>query len=422
MNIQIQNRRNGIYLLLILCLLAGLFTGRTFFFNIAYLFTGLMAIAYLWAWLAVRWISINRKTRTRRAQVGRTVSESFSVRNLSIIPKLWLEIRDQSNLPNHRASHIVPWMHGRATYRWSVETMCVARGQYRLGPISVISGDPFGFYISPRLIAATSTLIVYPMTVPIDKFELPAGLLSGGEAQRQRSHNVTTNAAGVRDYAYGDSFNRIHWRSSARKDRLIVKEFEIDPLVDIWIIPDFSRSSLAEVPGLKRTEGTSGYILPSEPGLPPSTEEYTVVTAASLAEYFVNLERAVGFAAYAPNREVHQPERGKRQITHIFETLAVARSLSDYTFAQMLTLETPYLTRGTTLILITSSLDPTWVTEAEILSRRGMRPMAVFIDPTSFENNRSSQEVRDRLHISRIPHLVIHRGENLASALSQRLS
>jgi hypothetical protein len=173
---------------------------------------------------------------------------------------------------------------------------------------------------------------------------------------------------------------------------------------------------------LKRTEGTSGYILPSEPGLPPSTEEYTVVTAASLAEYFVNLERAVGFAAYAPNREVHQPERGKRQITHIFETLAVARSLSDYTFAQMLTLETPYLTRGTTLILITSSLDPTWVTEAEILSRRGMRPMAVFIDPTSFENNRSSQEVRDRLHISRIPHLVIHRGENLASALSQRLS
>lgn len=419
MNIQIQNRRNGIYLLLILCLLAGLFTGRTFFFNIAYLFTGLMAIAYLWAWLAVRWIGISRKTRTRRAQVGRTVSESFTVRNLSWLPKLWLEVRDQSNLPNHKASHIVAWMRGRASYRWSVETLCVARGQYRLGPISIISGDPFGFYISPRLIAATSTLIVYPLTVPIDKFELPAGLLSGGEAQRQRSHTVTTNAAGVRDYAYGDSFNRIHWRSSARKDRLIVKEFEIDPLVDIWIIPDFSADALVEVPGLKRTE-TDGYILPSEPGIPPSTEEYTVVIAASLAEYFVNLERAVGFATYAAGREVHQPERGKRQITHIFETLAVARSLSRYSLSQVLTLETPYLTRGTTLILITSSLDARWVTEAEILSRRGMRPLCIFIDPASFESHASSQDIRDRLQISRIPHHVIHRGENLASALSQR--
>lgn len=421
MNTNIQNRRNGIYLLLILCLLAGLFTGRTFFFNIAYLFTGLMALAYVWAWLAVRWIGISRKTRTRRAQVGRTVSETFSVRNLSVIPKLWLEVNDQSNLPNHRASHIVAWLGGRKSYRWSVETVCIARGQYRLGPISVISGDPFGFYITPRLIAATSSLIVYPQTVPIDKFELPAGLLSGGEAQRQRSHNVTTNAAGVRDYAYGDSFNRIHWRTTARKDKLVVKEFEIDPLVDIWIMPDFSAGSLTEAPGLLRTEA-NGYILPTEPGIPPSTEEYTVVTAASLAEYFVNLERAVGFACYAPGREVHQPERGKRQITHIFETLAVARSLSTYSLGQMLRLETPYLTRGTTLILITSSLDPQWVTEAEIISRRGMRPMCVFIDPETFTTGISSQEIRDRLIVSRIPHIIIRNGDNLSSALSQRSS
>src|SRR5690606_31015882 len=98
-----------------------------------------------------------------------------------------------------------------------------------------------------------------------------AGLLSGGEAQRQRSHNVTTNAAGVRDYAYGDSFNRIHWRSTARKDKLVVKEFEIDPLVDIWIFPDFSAGALTEAEGLQRTE-PNGYILPSQPGIPSSTE------------------------------------------------------------------------------------------------------------------------------------------------------
>ena len=66
------------------------------------------------------------------------------------------------------------------------------------------------------------------------------GILPGGDALRRRTHYVTTNASGVRDYAPGDSYSRIHWRSTARRDRLIVKEFELDPLADIWIVPDMS--------------------------------------------------------------------------------------------------------------------------------------------------------------------------------------
>lgn len=416
---QNQNRRNGIYLLLIVCLLTGLFTGRAFFFNLAYLFGGLLFISYIWAWFAVRWIAIGRKTRTRRAQVGKSLSESFTIRNTSIIPRLWLEVRDHSDLPGHRASHVVPAMGARASYRWYVETPCQVRGEFRLGPISLTSGDPFGLYITPRLIPATSRVIVYPATVAINKFELPMGTLSGGEAQRQRSHYVTTNAAGVRDYAYGDSFNRIHWKSTARKDKLVVKEFELDPLVDIWIFTDFSASSLVEAPGLQRI-GQTGPVIPNGPGIPPSTEEYSVVIAASIAQYFINIERAVGFAGYTPNREIHQPERGNRQMTHIFETLAVARSFSPYSLGQMLTLETQYLTRGTTLIIITASLDQNWVTEAQILARRGIRPMCILIDPSSFGGQGSVNDMRARLQLARIPTIVIRRGDDLTAVLSQR--
>ena len=89
-------------------------------------------------------------------------------------------------------------------------------------------------------------IIVYPPTVPIHRFATPIGTLSGGEAVRRRAHFVTTNAAGVRDYQPGDSFNRIHWRSSARRDRLMVKEFELDPLADVWIFLDLSQGSLVE--------------------------------------------------------------------------------------------------------------------------------------------------------------------------------
>ncbi|MBE2270341.1 MAG: DUF58 domain-containing protein [Anaerolinea sp.] len=416
-----QNRRNSIYVLLIAVLLAGLFTGRAIFFNIAYLFGGLLIISLIWAWVSVRWISVGRRTRARRAQVGRNVEEVFVVQNRALLPKLWLEVRDHSELPGHRASHVVPALGIRGKYRWYVETPCLTRGEFRLGPITILSGDPFGFFISPRKLGATSKVVVYPAAVPIQRFQLPMGVLSGGEAQRQRAQYITTNAAGVREYVPGDSFNRIHWASTARKDRLMVKEFEIDPMVDIWLFVDFSRGSLVEEPTVQRINGT-GAVIPYGVGIPASTEEYAVVIAASLAQHFIEQERALGFAAYVPHREVYQPERGSRQLLHIFQTLAVARSLSPYSLGQMLTLETPYLTRGTTLVIVTASLDASWISEAQILSRKGIRPVCVLVDPSSFGSGTRSDDTRAMLRLGKIPSLVVRKGDDLTSALAQPLS
>ncbi|NWF68783.1 MAG: DUF58 domain-containing protein [Chloroflexi bacterium] len=413
------NRRNAVYLLLIFCLLTGVFTGRAFFFNLAYLFAGLLLISFLWAWVSVRWISISRRTRTRRAQVGRSMEESFAVHNTSLLPKLWLEVRDHSDLPGHRASQVVPTVMGRKKYRWDVSTPCLTRGEFRLGPITLLSGDPFGLFISPRRLGATSRIVVYPATVPVTHFEMPMGVLSGGEAQRKRANYITTNAAGVREYVPGDNFNRIHWRSSARRDELMVKEFEIDPLVDVWLLVDFSAAALVEDPSVQRI-GRTGPVIPMGVEIPPSTEEYNVVIAASLAQYFIEDERSVGFAAYTPHREIYDAERGPQQLSRILQTLAVARSFSPYTLAQTLSLETHFLTRGTTLVIITASLDSAWVAQAQVLGRKGIRPMCVLVDPASFGGQFSSEPLRAMLRSARIPSVLIQRGDDLTSALAQR--
>ena len=415
-----QDRRQAVYVLIILGLLTGLFTGRVFFFNFAYMLICVLVVSLAWSWMAVRWIGIQRVTRSSRAQVGQNLEEIFSVRNLSIFPKLWIEVYDHSSLPNHESSQVVPALGPRITHQWRVKTRCLSRGEFRLGPMTLTSGDPFGLFLVQRQVAATSRVIVYPATVRLPHVELPMGTLSGGEAQRRRTHYITTNAAGVRDYAPGDSFNRIHWRSTARKGRLIVKEFEIDPLVDIWLFADFSRSSLVEDATVKRVDGVGAVIPVGQAGIPPSTEEYVAVAAASLARHFIGLERTVGFAAYTPNREIHQPERGNRQLTRILESLAVARGLSNYTLGQMLTLETPYFTRGTTLCIVTSSLDQRWVLEAQILNRRGIRTLCVFVDPCTFGDGESSDTIRGMLRSANIPTLVIQRDADIAAALSQR--
>ena len=414
-----QNHRNPIYILISISLLLGLFTGRALFFNIAYLFVGIIIISYVWAWLSVRGISIGRKTRTRRSQVGKTFEESFSVRNTNFIPKLWLEVRDHSTLPDHRVSHIVPGLRWRITYQWDVSTPCLVRGEFRLGPLTIMSGDPFGLFSIPKRINANERIIVYPATVPLNKFQLPTGILSGGMAQRRISHNITTNASGIRDYVPGDSFNRIDWKGTARKNRILVKEFEIDPMVDIWLLIDFSRHSLIEEASVQRIGGM-GTIIPTGQRIPASTEEYAAVIGASLTQHFITIERSLGFAAYTPHREVLQPQRGTHQLSRIYQILATARSTSNYTLAQTLALETPHLVRGTTLVIVTASTDTLWVQEAQILSRRGIRPMCVFIDPRSFGGEKSSDEIRGRLKLAKIPTIYVRKDDDLSIALQQR--
>jgi len=49
----------------------------------------------------------------------------------------------------------------------------------------------------------------------------------------------------VRPYAPGDSFNRIHWRSTARLGEIQVKEFDLEQTADVWIFVDLE-STVAE--------------------------------------------------------------------------------------------------------------------------------------------------------------------------------
>ncbi|MBN8593636.1 MAG: DUF58 domain-containing protein [Anaerolineae bacterium] len=411
-----SNRRNAVYLLLITSLVIGLITGRSFFFNLAAIFSGLLFVTFWWSWYSVRWIRIERKTRARRAQVGRTVLEHFAIHNRTLIPKLWLEIRDHSTLPGHKASHVVPYLTAKRRYQWNTETMCLLRGEYKLGPLTIISGDPFGLFVVSRKLEAVSHILVYPQTVPITRIDLPIGILSGGDARRQRTFHVTTNAVGIRDYAPGDSFNRIHWPSSARKDQLLVKEFELDPLVDIWLFPDFSLTSLAESVELNRDEVT-GNIIPTNKEIPPSTEEYIVAIAASMAKCFIDSERSLGYSAYSPHREFMQPERGSRQLSRILQSLAMAHNTSNYSLSQMLSLEAHYFSRGTTLVIITASIDEAWITELQLLLRRGIRSMCVLVDPSSFVAGSSMERVSGLLRIARIPTIIIRQDDNLASVL-----
>ena len=407
---------------------------KNIFFNLAYLFGSLLVFSFLWAWLNLHWVRVTRQTRSRRSQVGKYAEERFTVENSGPLPKLWIEFRDRSELPGHLVSRVVNSLAGHRQRSWAVKTACFQRGHFILGPVTLYSGVPFGLFLMQRDISLMSYIVVYPPTFDLPGFSPPLGQLPGGDALRRRTHYITTNVAGVRDYVPGDSFNRIHWPSTARTDRLIVKEFELDPMADFWLFLDMEKwvhvgspqgpSPDLTVPPLLRVLREGSVRIE----LAPSTEEYAVAITASLAKHFLDRNRSVGLVTYSRGRkrEFAQTDRGERQLARLLGILAVAHADGIIPLAQVLVTETVHLTRDTTVIIVTSSISPDWVAAARHIVSRGVRAIAVVIDPDTFPHgesvradDRNALGVVANLVASRIPTYLVGCGDSLEVALSE---
>lgn len=345
-------------------LFAAFASGLPVLFHLAYVLVAIIVLCGFWAWSNAHWMQVKREVRTLRTQVGGVAEERFLVRNTSFIPKLWVEIKDLSTLPNHRVSQVFI-LPPRGSKLFTVSTICRRRGKYALGPCSVTTGDPFGIFRRSKLVEEKHTLLVYPATVDLPNFEIPVGELPGGYALRQRTHQVTPMASGVREYVPGDSLNRIHWLTSAKTGHLMTKEFELDPASDIWIVLDMEQRVQAGVDE-------------------DSTEEYAITVAASLAKHFLSQNRSVGVVACGASYEVVHSDRGTRQLLKILERLAIIRAEGRVPLAEIIAAEGVRFGCNTTVVAISPSVDESWARALNALKQHGVRTVAVVLEASTF--------------------------------------
>ncbi|MEO6457638.1 MAG: DUF58 domain-containing protein [Chloroflexia bacterium] len=418
--------------------ISALTVGSRLFFYLAYVLAAVLVSALIWSQVSRRGLAVRRIVQPSTAQVGQVIHESIEVRNLSWLRKLWIEVRDRSTLPGHQVGAVVT-LPGNKAKRWNVRTRCLRRGLYRLGPTLIQTGDPFGLFQTSRLFDTKGELIVYPATAPLSSFGLPASDLPGGTRTQRRAYHSTPNAAGIREYQAGDPTNRIHWPISARTQKLMVKEFELDPTADLWLVLDLqeevhvsaSESSIYETAG---TTGSRGESRLTDHGLPvrsttltetvavpldPTTEEYAVAVTASLASYFLEQGKSVGLIAWGQHKVTLPADRGGRQLVKMLRALAVLRAEGTVGLGELLTAESRQFSRQDTIVIVTPSLDESWVGALQVQLYKGITSVAVLVEPGTFGGEGNPMLLVSALSAIKVPSYLVKRDDSINSALGQ---
>ena len=325
---------------------------------------GLTGLAFIWTRQIALYVTTRRELRYGWMHVGDRLEERFTLVNDAWLPVLWAEVHDSSDLPGYKVGRIASCA-GFSTTRWTTDQVCTRRGLYTLGPWSLRTGDPFGFFTIVFDHDQIEAIVIYPPVVDLPEIRLPRGLVAGPSRARRQTIEATIDASHTRHYRPGDPLRTIHWPSTAHRGTLVVRDPDTEISGNLWIVIDLDRS-------VQAGEGEE------------STEEYGIILAASLADRTLRQNRAVGLAAHGVDLAFVPPGRGKGHMWRILQALAVVRAGGTHSLAQVLHHLRRSMGQGASVLVITSSCAVDWVDALMPLTRSGTAPSVVLVDRESF--------------------------------------
>ena len=415
-----KQSRALLLILFVLGLAGTLTTNAPVYIRLLYLSLITVLGSWLWVWVSLSGLEVTRRSRTLRANVGDVYDENFEIANTNRLPCPWLAIENESELPAASGSRLLVNVKRGQTQSYVARTWLTQRGAFPLGPTSLTSHDPLGLFKKKKYFQPTAELIVLPMIVSLHSFPAPPGLLPGGKTLRQKSLGITPHAAGIREYAPGDALRRIHWATSARRQKLMVKEFEEDPQAEVWIFLDAFASVQASLPDEGHVRHWDGWLLGKKPDfdLPPATLEYGVTIAASLAHYFTRERRAVGLIAAGQTHIAIPADRSIRQEEKILETLAFVKAGESLPIESLMRAQAGQILSGGSAVIITPSVRPQLVAAVDELQRRNNHPSVVLLDAASFGGSHGSQQLESSIKNLGVPVFRIKYGDDIGAVLS----
>lgn len=257
------------------------------------------------AWLAVRLpgdrIAVRRRLGASHLAFDAEADVAVDVRNDSrwAAPGLVVEDAVPDALAASSSRFVVDGLKRGRTARLRYRIRGTQRGRFVLGPARLRLTDPFDVARRTRRTQRVDELVVYPrieVLPEVGAAQLPQGRSDGDQ---HRMLNLGDEFHTMREYVQGDDLRRVHWPSTARQQKLMVRQHEMPWRAETTILLD-TRG------GVHTGAGAA------------STFEATVSAAASSASHFAHRRHLLRLAIESDRRA---PEVVSRQ--DLLDRLAV---------------------------------------------------------------------------------------------------
>src|SRR6266511_2898825 len=357
--------------------------------------TGLLlvvAVAWVWVRLANRPFRVTRGWGDSEHVEGDDVPVVVELQaTASVLPASATLVERVGRLGEQR--HPLRRSGRRLSVRYVLEHL--PRGRYAFEDVRVDLADPFGLESVPIPLPAPGALLVYPRLARLERLFSETGAHSHDGRRLLLRRHSGFELHGVRECAQGESLRCVHWRSTARRGQLMVKELEDAPRDEIAVLLDADAKAVVG-----------------------ESFDVQVRAAGSIVDAYVRRGRRVVLVVNSERREVQQVHSPAADWRRALELLAAVEPSGRTSVARLLAQEDGPAARALELALVTARLEPGLVDRLvqRALSRR--RVSLVYVDAASFNGRgRRLEPELLRLQATGIPVAVVRAGDDLRSCL-----
>jgi uncharacterized protein (DUF58 family) len=357
--------------------------------------TGLLlvgAVAWIWIRLANRPFRVRRGWGDREHVEGEDVPVVVELTATGrVLPASVTLVERVGRLGEQR--HLLRRSGRRLSVRYVLTR--VPRGRYAFEDVRAELADPFGLERVTVALPAPGALLVYPRLVQLGRLFSESGARSHDGRRLLLRRHSGFELHSVREYEQGESLRRVHWRSTARRGQLMVKELEDAPRDEIAVLLDADASAVVG-----------------------GSFEVQVRAAGSILDAYVRRGRRAVLAVNSERREVQHVHSPAADWRRALELLAAVEPTGRTPVARLLAQEDGPAARALELAVVTARLEPALVDRLvqRALSRR--KVSLVYVDPTSFNGKaRRVEPALLRLQTAGIPVAVVRAGDDLAAQL-----
>jgi uncharacterized protein (DUF58 family) len=300
----------------------------------------IMLFSFVQYLIGLAGVRVERSIGEKRRTAGQNMEVTLRLSRRFLFPLFFIVVTDHmDNKLSQRAQQrgILLFLGLKKELAMSYTLEQIPRGVYQWKEVTLQTGDPFGLIRKEKIIPLYDEVVVYPSFQDVFSWRTMNEKNMGvHDARVIHMNEDITSVVGVRDYVPGDRLSQIHWKTTARTGQLKTKEFEqqITNEFMFFLNRERIRSGNDEI-----------------------QFERAVSLIASLIKFTLRQHYATGLVSHGDIESATlQISKDQNHLFRVFEHLARIRQDAKVPFYQTVLQEVSYLTRGTTIVIVSTQL------------------------------------------------------------------